>query len=323
MLPSDAVKRRATLLLIAPMLVLVACKGSPSFDGTIFVADTDSKDVAIVDASAMKLVARVPLPGKPHGVDIEPGNERLWTSNIEGDSVSVVDIAGRRVVSTIKVCKGPVNVAFAVGRAFAACGDGYMAVIDTRTLTVLKTEAIGFAPHEIIPGPSGMLWSVNRGSNDLSEIDPQKGALVSRHPAGPFVYDAVFSPDGRYVFVTSKTWSAVSVLSTDDFQILGSIKVGKDPSLIAMAPDGKKIYVTNKMDGTVSVINARTFQVIDTIRVQREPGGIAVAPNGGLLFVANFASDTLSVIDTASDRVVRTIAVGDSPDDVVLLPAQR
>lgn len=321
MLPSDAVNARPALAIVACLVALGGCKGSTGFDGTLFVADTNSKDVGIVDGSTMKLVARVPLPGKPHGVDIEPGGKRLWTANIEGDSVSVVDIAERRVVSSIKVCKGPVNVAFSSGRAFAACGDGYMSVIDTATLAVIKTEAIGYAPHEIIAGPNGKLWSVNRGSNDLSEIDPAKGTLITRHPVGPFAYDAVFSPDGKYAFVTSKTWSAVSVISTGDFQILGSIKVGKDPSLLVMAPDGKRLYVTNKMDGTVSVVNAQTFQVTGTIRVGAEPGGIAITPDGKTLFVANFASDTLSVVDTGDARVVRTIAVGDSPDDIALLPA--
>lgn len=307
--------------MIACALALSGCGGSPSFEGTLYVADTNSKDIAIVDAGSMKLVSRIPLPGKPHGVDLEPGSRRLWASNIEGDSVSVIDITSRRLVSTIKVCKGPVNVAFASGRAFAACGDGYMSVIDTRTFTVLKTEAIGFAPHEIITGPDGKVWSVNRGSNDLSEIDPRTGKLVVRRPAGPFAYDAVFSPDGKYAFVTSKTWSAVSVISIDDFQILGSIKVGRDPSLLAMSPDGKRLYVTNKLDGTVSVVNALTFQVVGTIRVQAEPGGIAISPDGDLLFVANFASDSVSVIDTAADRVIKTIPVGDSPDDIVLVPA--
>jgi YVTN family beta-propeller protein len=317
-LPSVAVNRRAMVLVIGCLLALAACKDSSGF--TLFVADTNSKDVAVVDATTLKVVARIPLPGKPHGVDLEPGGKRLWTSNIEGDSVSVIDVASRTVVRSITVCKGPVNVAFAVARAFAACGDGYMSVIDTTTLAVVKTEAIGYAPHEIITGPDGRLWSVNRGSNDLSEIDPAKGVLVTRHPAGPFAYDAVFSPDGKYVFVTSKTWSAVSVISVDTFEILGSIKVGKDPSLLAITPDGKKLYVTNKMDGTVSVVNALTFQVVDTIRVQAEPGGIVITPDGGRVFVANFASDTVSVIDTGDDRVVGTITVGDSPDDIALLP---
>ena len=321
MVPSVAVKRRVILLALTCLIALGACKGSPGFDGTLFVADTDSKDVAVVDAGSMKLIARIALPGKPHGVDLEPGGKRLWTSNIEGDTVTVIDIASRTVLRSIKVCKGPVNVAFAASRAFAACGDGYMTVIDTGTFAVVKTEAIGYAPHEIIAGPGGKLWSVNRGSNDLSEIDPAKAVLVTRHPVGPFAYDAVFSPDGKYAFVTSKTWSAVSVVAVENFQILGSIKVGNDPSLLAITPDGKKLYVTNKMDGTVSVVNALTFQVVDTIRVQAEPGGIAITPDGGLVFVANFASDTLSVIDTGDDRVIRTIPVGDSPDDVVLLPA--
>lgn len=320
MVPSDAVKVRVLLVALISMVALGACSSSPSFDGTLFVADTNSKDIAVVDGASLDVLARIPLPGKPHGVDLEPGGKRLWASNIEGDSVSVIDIASRRVVSSIKICKGPVNVAFAAGRAFAACGDGYMAVIDTATLTVLKTEAIGFAPHEIITGPRDRIWAVNRGSNDLSEIDPQKGTLVTRYPAGPFAYDAVFTPDGKYAFVTSKTWSAVSVISTGNFQILGSIKVGKEPSLLAMAPDGKHVYVTNKNDGTVSVINALTFQVVRTIRVQTEPGGIALSPDGRLLYVANFGSDTLTVIDTGDDSVIRSVSVGDAPDDIVVLP---
>lgn len=321
MLPSDAVKTGAIVAALLAFLALSACASSPELDGTLFVADTNSKDVAVVDGRSLKVLARIPLPGKPHGIDIEPGGKRVWTSNIEGDTVSVIDVGSRSVVSSIKVCKGPVNVAFASGRAFAACGDGYMAMIDTATLTVLKTEAIGFAPHEIISGPRQRIWAVNRGSNDLSEIDPANGTLVSRHPAGPFAYDAVFSPDGQYAFVTSKTWGAVSVIATDTFQILGSIKVGKDPSLLAMAPDGKRLFVTNKADGTVSVINALTFQVVRTIRVQQEPGGIALSPDGRLLFVANFASDTISVIDTGTDEIIRTVSVGDAPDDIAILPA--
>jgi len=315
------VKRTARLAFAVALVALAACSSSPEFRGTIFVADTDSKEVAVVDGATMKLVARIPLPGKPHGVDIEPGSKRLWASNIEGDTVSVIDIASRSVTTSIKVCKGPVNVAFSPGRAFAACGDGYMAVIDTATLAVLKTEAIGFGPHQIIAGPKDHIWAVNRGSNDLSEIDPAKGTLITRHPAGPFAYDAAFTPSGKYVFVTSKTWGAVSVLKTDDWQILGSIKVGGDPSSIAMSRDGKRAYVTNKKDGTVSVINALTFQVVRTITVQSEPGGIALSPDGRVLVVSNFASNTLSIIDTDSDEIIRTVSVGEAPDDVTLLPA--
>lgn len=314
-------KRIAGLALACVLASLGACSSSPEFRGSIFVADTNSKDVAVIDGATMKVAARIALPGKPHGVDLEPGNKRLWASNIEGDTVSVIDVASRGVTTSIKVCKGPVNVAFSPGRAFAACGDGYMAVIDTTTLAVLKTEAIGYGPHQIIAGPDGRIWAVNRGSNDLSEIDPAKGTLVTRHPAGPFAYDAVFSPDGKYVFVTSKTWSAVSVLKTDDWMILGSIKVGGDPSSIAISHDGTRLYVTNKKDGTVSVINALTFQVVATIKVGSEPGGIALSPDGSVLFVSNYASNTLSVIDAGSNEVIRTVPVGEAPDDVVLLPA--
>jgi YVTN family beta-propeller protein len=308
-----------TIALFSVFCAVCACRAKPA-EVTLAVANTNARNVQIVDGRTWKVIASIPLPGKPHSVDLEPGGRRLWASNLQGDTVSVIDLASRRIETSVRICHGPVAVAFKASKAFAACGDGYMAVIDTSTLKVMKTEAIGFAPHDIVAGPGDRIWAVNRGSNDLSEIDPATGALVSRHAAAPFAYGVAFSPDAAYAFVTSKKWNAVSVISMEDFQILGSIKVGNEPSLIVASRDGTRLYVTDRADGTVSVINARTFQVTDTITVDKEPDGIALSGDDSTLFVANFASNTLSVIDVKARRVTRRVPVGDGPDDVVIVP---
>jgi YVTN family beta-propeller protein len=307
--------------LVLALAVVFGRSSGPVAEGSLWVVNTNGKSVTVVDLASSKVVETIPLPGKPHGIDLEPGGKRVWTSNIEGNSVSVIDVDTRKISKTIPVCDGPVAVAFAEGKAFAACGeDGYMDVINLTTLTVVHKEAVGYAPHAIISDPrGGFVWSVNRGTNDVSKIDAKTGVLKIRYGAGPFAYAAAFTRDGKYLFVTSKTWDAVSVLNTDDMRILGSVKVGNDPSLIVVSSDGKRVYTSNRLDGTVSVINGLTFQEIRRIKVGIEPDGLALTHDGKTLLVTNFGSDSVSVVDTTGGREIRTISVGDGPDDAVIV----
>ncbi len=308
------------LLALSIGLVSLSCGSEPRLEAWVFISNTDSKTVTIFDSRSWKAVGTVGLPGSPHGIDVEPAAKRVWSSNLQGDSVTLIDVATRKVERTIPVCRGPVQVAFAGSRAFVACGDGLLDVIDTSTLTRIAREPIGFAPHAIMKGPGGRLWSANRGSNDVSEIDAGTGKLIARHPAAPFAYGLAFSPDGKYGYVSSRKWNSVVVLSMEDLQILGSIPVGTEPALVVAAPDGKRLFVSNRKDGTISVINALTFKVLRTIETGREPDGLTLSRDGRLLFVANVSSDSVSVLDTRSYRVLRTLPSGKGPSDVELVP---
>lgn len=308
------------LFALSLALASLACGSEPGAEALVFVSNTNSKTVTIFDSRSWESVGTIALPGSPHGIDVEPGAKRVWSSNIQGDSVTIIEVATRKVQRTIQVCKGPVQVAFSGARAFVACEDGHLDVIDTSTFARISREPIGFAPHAILTGPRGRLWSANRGSNDMSEIDARTGKLVARHPAAPFAYGLAFSPDGRYGYVSSRKWNSLVVLSMGDFQILGSIPVGTEPALVVASPDGKRVYVSNRKDGTVSVINALTFKVVRTIETGREPDGLTLSSDGRLLFVANVSSDSVSVIDTRSGRVLRTLPSTEGPSDVELVP---
>jgi YVTN family beta-propeller protein len=301
-------------------MLAASCSGAPRTDAQIWVSNQKARTIAIFDGATFERVGGVRLPGKPHGLEVEPGGARVWTSNISANSVTVIDASSRKKLQTIEVCVEPTQVAFAPNEAFVACGDGYMTVIDTRTLARTDRVAIGFGPHGFAAGPFGHLWSANRGGNDMSEIDPAKHLLLERHPAGPVAYAIAFSPDGRYAYVTSQKWGALVVISTDDFQILGSIHTGTDPAGVVASRDGRRIYVSNRGAGTVTAINALTFQEVATIPVDRRPDGLTLTPDGGLLFVANFGARTVSVIDTGAAEVIHTLESDRGPSDVELIP---
>lgn len=315
-----SVARGRAIGIVALGLALGSCGGPPELHGTAFVANAVSRDVTVHEAPSFERVARIRLPAVPRSIHAEPGARRLWTTNQLANSVTVIDADRRRVLRTVRVCRGPTQVAFwvPVNRAYVVCNDGYLVGIDTRTLErVGRRQAVGFAPYAFVPGPNEHLWTANRGSNDISEIDPGTGRLIGHYPAAPAAYGLAFSADHRYAFVTSKQWNATTVVATDDKEILGAIKVGKDPALVVASED--QAYVANKADGTISVISTRTFQELRRITVGRHPESLALGPDGRVLLVTTEGS--LVVLDTEASKVLYSVPAGQGPVSVALLPA--
>lgn len=309
----------AALLAVALAFALGACGSQPGVHAWLFVPNLGAKNVSVFDGDSWAPLGAVALPGSPHEARAEPGAKRVWTANIDRNSVTVIDATRRRVIRSIPTCRQPTDVAFTARHAFVACGDGYMDSIDLATLRSTGRRAIGFAPHTAVAGPGGRVWVANRGSNDVSEVDAA-GRLVARYPAGPYAYALAFSPDGKYLYVTSKKWSALVVLTTSDKTILGSIPVGTDPALVVASRDGRRVYVAGQGSNAVSVIDARTFQVIATVPVGRAPHGVSLSPDGRLLFVANSGPGSVSVLDTGSLRVIRTLSARAGANDVAIVP---
>lgn len=127
--------------------------------------------------------------------------------------------------------------------------------------------------------------------------------------------------DDRFLWSVNPDNNSVSVFKVaDDFnKKVAEIKVGKEPSCVAITPDGEKVYVANTESGTVSVIKAGRKKAVDTIKVGAEPFGCALTPDGRKLLVTNQSSNTVSVIDTHSDYVVTTIKkVGQKPHGIAI-----
>jgi DNA-binding beta-propeller fold protein YncE len=65
---------------------------------------------------------------------------------------------------------------------------------------------------------------------------------------------ARYSPDGRYLVVTSHNEATGSVLSSD-LETQHSFPLGRGPMDIAFHPDGRTGLVGNQGDGTISVLD--------------------------------------------------------------------
>ena len=100
--------------------------------------------------------------------------------------------------------------------------------------------------------------------------------------------------------------------------VLKEVKVGRDPSSVAISPNGKRVYVANALDGTVAVVSVTLRKRIATFNAGVEPMALVLSPKGTRLYVANSASNNVMVFDTAANppTLVSTIdlsAFGTAP----------
>ena len=67
------------------------------------------------------------------------------------------------------------------------------------------------------------------------------------------------SPEGDKLFVANKTTKFIHILSTKDYQLLGSIEINSNPTCISVAPNGLSLFVqyTNKKE--ISVIDLHAY----------------------------------------------------------------
>lgn len=179
------------------------------------------------------------------------------------------------------------------------------------------------------------IYVCNQFANTVSEIDPQQGkvvrtARVLREPKA-----AVFSSDGKYLFVVNFlpaqradldiVASCVSVIDMKSFTKVKDIQLANGSNAlrdICITPDGKYIYVSHNL-GRFTVptsqlkqgwMNTSAFSVIDVERQEylgavvvdepeRGAAGIwGIACNGESVFISHSGTHEVSVIDHVAMR---------------------
>lgn len=145
-------------------------------------------------------------------------------------------------------------------------------------------------------------------------------------------HGVTMTPDFRYAVVTNSLSDNVTIISTADLSIAGTIPVsGSVPSLpvgyifkfepyqSVITPDSRYVYVTCRKSGEVRVIDLTQMKVIDSISVGTVPLIPAITPSGDMVFVANRNSNSVTAISTVNRSVVFTMTnIGVEPHGIAV-----
>ncbi len=149
---------------------------------------------------ADNVTATVPVGAGPTEVAVAPDGSRVYVTNSDDGTVSVLDTAAGTVVATVPVGAGPEGVAVTPdgARAFVSNYDGgTVSVIDTRTDAVTATVPVGRLPSEVAITPDGTrVYVAEQGSNAVAVIDVATATVVGSVPVGDGPFGVAITPDG-------------------------------------------------------------------------------------------------------------------------------
>jgi YVTN family beta-propeller protein len=259
-------------------------KGAPIFP-KVEGGDRAEDGIAVIDLKTKKLLKRLPTGTDPEQFAVSADGKRIYVSNEDAATASLINVADGKVEAVVKVKEEPEGVAFSPDGKFVyvTCETkGEVFVIDTRTNAAVAEIAVGGRPRTV-----------------------------------------AFLPDGSKAFVPSETAGTISVVNTTNYKLVQTIKLpdGSRPMGTVMSGDGKRLFVSNGRAGTVCVLDPAAGTVLHTIKVGQRPWGLSLTPDGKRLFVANGPSDDVSVIDVDAAKEVGRVKAGKSPWGTVIVPA--
>jgi YVTN family beta-propeller protein len=187
-------------------------------DGLIYITCENSAVVAVIEPSAQKVVDAIETGStNAHRLIISPDGRRLYTENEEDGSVSVIDLANRKLLRQIKTPRALAGIAISAdGRTLVAVDDEQpsLFLIDVESERVVDSVRLQGVPE---------------------------AAQIAR-----------YSPDNGIIGVTSLKSDTVSLIDPSFHQQV-AIKVGSQPMDMAFRRD--ELFVACQGDGSVHVID--------------------------------------------------------------------
>jgi YVTN family beta-propeller protein len=266
---------------------------------------------------------------------------RLYVSNEDDGTITVLDADRNAAIATIAVGKRPRGLALSpdgqrlyvpvsglpkcpppisdeecarLPRDPAADG---IAVIDTRALarTALFTGVSD--PERVAVSRDGRrLYISEEDAARLAVMDAVRGRVMATVAVGREPEGVRISPNGRWVLVTSEEDNTVTVVDAKTNAILGTAKVGRRPRDLAVSADSRTAYVSGEADASVYRLalpgGAPAAQVI-TLRPQARPMGVALDASRGRLYVSTGHGASVAVISLEGPSLLTEVTTGGRP----------
>jgi DNA-binding beta-propeller fold protein YncE len=209
-------------------------------DGLVYVTTELNQTISIVDPKTLKIVGTVPTgQDESHMLALTRDGKRGYTANVGPGTVSVIDLAGKKVLGTIKISPNTQRIALSVDDKFVFTADQTqprLAVIDTANNTIA---------HWVTLPASG--------------------------------YGTAPTADGKWLVVAVPKANKVAVVDLKTFEVAHTIDVPATPQEVLIRPDDKMAYVSCDASGKVAAIRTSDWKVDTLIDAGKGADGLAWA----------------------------------------------
>jgi YVTN family beta-propeller protein len=266
--------------------------------------------VLIVDLERRSAIVSVDSEVTGTGVAVSPGGDRVYAVSPGRDSLQVGELGTLRVVATIPVGLGAEHITLTADRRLLvpASQAGFLSVIETTTDTLAAKVPIRGAHHAVEDPDGSRIYVSSPETGQVTVLDSATLELtgVVEVPGRPAML-AVSGAAGL-IIAASIDLGILYFADTESLQIIGEVRVGREPHALAATPEGR-LLVANFGEGTVSVYDIRERKVIATVEVPGEPHDLMLLSPSTAVVVGG-PSGTLSFLNLRTLQVTGVIQTG-------------
>lgn len=243
---------------------------------------TGAERIATLDVLTLKGVRDYRGGTDPECVAVSPDGRRLYLSNEDAGTASIVDVNTGQHRATLVVGTEPEGVtASPDGRWVYVTAEtsNVVTVIDAKTEKVAANIFVDARPRVTIFTKSGTrAWASAEIGGTVQLIDPAKHRILKRVRLGPTdkPVGMVLSPDEKKLYVATGRGNGVAIVDVAKMRMTAKIPTGVRVWGIAITRDGRKLYAANSLSNTISVIDTATNRVVKNIPTDDGPWALAM-----------------------------------------------
>jgi YVTN family beta-propeller protein len=239
--------------------------------------------VSVINSENNSVAANIQVHRRPVSIDLDTSGDRAYVANAGSNTISVLDLKGRREIATI---------------------------------------GAGEEPVEARPAPDGKTVIVpNRRGNSVSLVDPAMRGVRAYFEGCPAASNAVVLPDSTKAFVACSGGHqvmAITLRKPDAHppvpdRLEAMLDVGRAPVQLALKPDGGELFVCNSQSNSISEVVTTNNDVGGAYLMGDAPIRGLVSSDNSLLYVANLHSQEVTIYSIEDGKRVGWVRVGDGP----------
>ena len=322
----NIIKYSVYVLLLGCFISIPSLASDKSLSGTIVVVNKKDDTVNFIDLKSRKIKFTRATGKGPHELAMSAdGRLAVVTDYIGGNSLTVFDVQQAKKIKTIDLSKypRPHGVLFLKDQrrvAVSSEGSDSVVIVDITSHQIEKvigTKQKG--SHMLaLPESSERVYTTNMGSNTVSELDVQSGALL-RRISTPAVPEAItINKDGSELWVGSNDDGLVTVFNLANGEVIKQWKGFSFPYRVLLTRDEQFAVIPDYKNNTLDIIDVKNKKKLHQIDFgwRTVPNGVVFHPDDRTLFMSAYGKDKVIVIDIPSGKTLFELPTGDGPDGI-------
>ncbi len=305
----------------------------------VWCVNGDNNSVSVLDVVTRTRLAEIPVGNAPRALAFAP-DSKLWVTNVEGASISIIDTATRKVTKTLSLPRGsrPYGLVFDPnGTSAWVALEGLGRVLRLNPFTgaqMVSIDAGGAVRHFSIFGDGSRIFASRfitprvEGENSAAPVLAGAGGQV-------VVINVASSAVERTILLNPSTASDTETSARGLPNYLGAATISPD-GLSAWVPskqdniqrgtlrDGRPLNHENTIRSIVSRIDLTTQTEHQASRIDIDnagmPSAAAYDPWGMYVFTALEASREVAILDAWTRQEVLRFPTGRAPQGLVVSP---